>query len=379
MRYLLVALSLLHGLGDLGRRAGQRRPSVSPLSTSASTCRCIRSSSWCRAIPSTTILEPIRITSSTTACTGCTRATIGTRAAGTTGRGRWWDPSTCRCSCCAFRYATTASLRRTFAAGAPTRRRAGVSTGAAAGNGVAWDGTDGTTAPPLVPHRCRSTSGQYSGDRYPRATEQQHSIRSEHYRYRPREAGAREHFQQRGYTGGPRAEPQRQAPGPQQPQDRGRMRRPEPRDDGRENRNEERRGYPGGPRAEPQRQRARSAAAARRGPDARTGTARRWPGEQERGAPWLPGWPARRAAAASAWCAAAARRGPDARIGTARRWPGEQERGARSRSALVGSDRPRGTLGTPRGQRNAPAQTWRQGAGPDSRITLPASRPRPPE
>jgi len=116
---------------------------------------------------------------------------------------------------------------------------------------VGWDRWDHRSAPRPAPLPVYQR--QYSGDRYPRATEQQHSIRSEYYRYRPREAVAREHFQQRGYPGGPRAQPQREAP-PQRPHDSGAMQRPEPRDDGRGNWNEKRGGYPSGPRAQPQRE-----------------------------------------------------------------------------------------------------------------------------
>jgi hypothetical protein len=36
---------------------------------------------------------------------------------------------------------------------------------------------------------------QYSGDRYPSAVEQQHSIRSEKYRYQPREPVTQQHYQ----------------------------------------------------------------------------------------------------------------------------------------------------------------------------------------
>lgn len=53
---------------------------------------------------------------------------------------------------------------------------------------------------------------QYSGDRYPRSMDQQHAIRTESYRYRPREAMVRRQYQQPGDRGGPRAEPQRQGP-----------------------------------------------------------------------------------------------------------------------------------------------------------------------
>ena len=70
-----------------------------------------------------------------------------------------------------------------------------------------WDRWDRRSAPrpsPLPVYQRR-----YSGDRYPRAPEQQRSIRSGNYRYEPREPVARQHFQpspppvQR-----PRAEPQ---------------------------------------------------------------------------------------------------------------------------------------------------------------------------
>jgi hypothetical protein len=37
---------------------------------------------------------------------------------------------------------------------------------------------------------------QYSGDRYPRQVEQQQMLRSQHYRYQPRDRGVRQHFQQ---------------------------------------------------------------------------------------------------------------------------------------------------------------------------------------
>ncbi len=59
----------------------------------------------------------------------------------------------------------------------------------------------------------------YPADRYPHAPEHQHSIRSERYRYQPREAVTRQHY---GYPGSSRAEPQRPAhPGsPAQPRPR---------------------------------------------------------------------------------------------------------------------------------------------------------------
>jgi hypothetical protein len=78
-----------------------------------------------------------------------------------------------------------------------------------------WDRWDRRAAPRPAPLPVYQR--HYTGDRYPRAPEQQHSIRSEQYRYRPREAATRHHFEQHGHPGGPRAEPQRQAPGHQRP------------------------------------------------------------------------------------------------------------------------------------------------------------------
>jgi hypothetical protein len=70
-----------------------------------------------------------------------------------------------------------------------------------------WDRWDRRSAPPAAPLPVYQRA--YSGDRYPRAAEQQHSIRSEKYRYQPREAVAQQHFQQ---PASPRPEPQHQAP-----------------------------------------------------------------------------------------------------------------------------------------------------------------------
>ncbi len=59
----------------------------------------------------------------------------------------------------------------------------------------------------------------YSGDRYPRQVEQQHTLRSQHYRYQPRDRIVRQHFQQRGEQRAPapaqrgrREEPQMRGP-----------------------------------------------------------------------------------------------------------------------------------------------------------------------
>ena len=74
-----------------------------------------------------------------------------------------------------------------------------------------WNEWDRRAAPRAAPLPLYQR--QYSGNRYPRAAEQQHALRSEQYRYRPREAVAQQHFQQRGSS--PRVERQQQAPVPQ--------------------------------------------------------------------------------------------------------------------------------------------------------------------
>jgi hypothetical protein len=51
----------------------------------------------------------------------------------------------------------------------------------------------------------------YSGDRYPREARQRHSIRSEHYRYQPREAVSQRHYIQRPNVNSLHAEPHEQA------------------------------------------------------------------------------------------------------------------------------------------------------------------------
>ena len=86
-----------------------------------------------------------------------------------------------------------------------------------------WDRWDRRSAPRAAPLPVYQRP--YSGDRYPRAPEQQHSIRSEQYRYRPREAVTRQHFQ--------RTQPMQPSRQMQRPQ-------PEPQDKGRENKDRER-------------------------------------------------------------------------------------------------------------------------------------------
>ncbi|CAN7624332.1 hypothetical protein LJR230_004562 [Trinickia sp. LjRoot230] len=69
-----------------------------------------------------------------------------------------------------------------------------------------WDQWDRRSAPPpaLLPNYQR----QYTGERYPRAVEDQNAIRSGNYRYQPREAITRQHFQQQGNRDGVRTRPQ---------------------------------------------------------------------------------------------------------------------------------------------------------------------------
>jgi hypothetical protein len=99
-----------------------------------------------------------------------------------------------------------------------------------------WDRWDRRAVPRAAPLPVYQRG--YGGDRYP-APEHQHAIRSEQYRYQPREEVTRQHFSppaSRGNPGGWRAEPERRGPPPQalpaaQPRhDDGRQ-----RDDGRRN------------------------------------------------------------------------------------------------------------------------------------------------
>ena len=58
-----------------------------------------------------------------------------------------------------------------------------------------WDHRSAPAAAPLPKYQRR-----YSGDRYPDDRSRQESIRSEHYRYAPKEAATRQHWQQGGRT-----------------------------------------------------------------------------------------------------------------------------------------------------------------------------------
>jgi flagellar biosynthesis GTPase FlhF len=58
-----------------------------------------------------------------------------------------------------------------------------------------WDRWDRGSVPAPAP--LPTYQRNYSGDRYPRAVEQQHTIRSENYRYQPREPVTQQHFKTR--------------------------------------------------------------------------------------------------------------------------------------------------------------------------------------
>ena len=57
-----------------------------------------------------------------------------------------------------------------------------------------WDRWDRSKAPKAAP--LPSYQRNYSGERYPRAEQQQHELRSKNYRYQPREEVTRQHYQQ---------------------------------------------------------------------------------------------------------------------------------------------------------------------------------------
>jgi len=62
-----------------------------------------------------------------------------------------------------------------------------------------WDHWDRSSAPHPAPLPYYQRG--YSGDRYPREPERQHAIRSEHYRYEPREEVVRQHYAPPGNPG----------------------------------------------------------------------------------------------------------------------------------------------------------------------------------
>jgi hypothetical protein len=115
-----------------------------PAQESASTFNSIPLSFPCHSIRFTMPLAWTRISSSTTGGTGSTRKTIGTRAAGTTGRGISYRRRQCRISSCASRCSITGAPLRTFRVGVADRPRIGESTGAVSGKIVDTAGTTGT-------------------------------------------------------------------------------------------------------------------------------------------------------------------------------------------------------------------------------------------
>jgi len=82
-----------------------------------------------------------------------------------------------------------------------------------------WDKWDRRSAPSRAPLPVYQR--QYSGDRYPRQVEQQHQLRSQSYRYQPREKAVQQHFKQQ--------QVEHQAPAPAQ---RGRQEAPPARGPG---------------------------------------------------------------------------------------------------------------------------------------------------
>jgi hypothetical protein len=78
-----------------------------------------------------------------------------------------------------------------------------------------WDHWDRRSAPRAAP--LPAYQARFSGDRYPRAVEQQRSIRTENYAYRPREPVARAQPPQRGWPAQKGATPVANAPRPQAP------------------------------------------------------------------------------------------------------------------------------------------------------------------
>jgi len=84
---------------------------------------------------------------------------------------------------------------------------------------VGWDRWDRRAVPAPAPLPVYQR--QYSGSRYPRAAEQQQVIRSQNYRYQPRDAEVRQHFQQRAAQGQPRGQQQGQQQSQQQLQPQG--------------------------------------------------------------------------------------------------------------------------------------------------------------
>lgn len=69
-----------------------------------------------------------------------------------------------------------------------------------------WDQWDRRSTPPAAP--LPTYQRQYSGSRYPGAVEQQHSIRTERYRYQPREPVTQQYYQRKHPQSGPQGKGQ---------------------------------------------------------------------------------------------------------------------------------------------------------------------------
>jgi hypothetical protein len=65
-----------------------------------------------------------------------------------------------------------------------------------------WERHDRRPPPPAPPPAYQR---QYEGSRYPNAVEQQHAIRTQNYRYQPREEIGRQHYQSAQRPAGPRS------------------------------------------------------------------------------------------------------------------------------------------------------------------------------
>jgi len=99
-----------------------------------------------------------------------------------------------------------------------------------------WDRWDRRSAPRPAP--LPTYQRQYSGDRYPRAPEQQTSIRTNKYRYEPRESVTRQYWQLQ-QPQRPRTEPQgkeREGAPPTKEKEKGRQKDAGPGEKGRNNR-----------------------------------------------------------------------------------------------------------------------------------------------
>jgi hypothetical protein len=91
-----------------------------------------------------------------------------------------------------------------------------------------WDRWNRSSAPSPAP--LPSYQRQYSGNRYP-PVEQQNALRSQHYRYQPRDVVVREHYQQHGAqrpSGSPQRATQGGAPGSRPPPQQGTAPRAQP-------------------------------------------------------------------------------------------------------------------------------------------------------